>query len=222
MNKLFLDTSTQALILILYQNDDVVDYLFDESKNNHSEKLMSSIEMMLNKNKMTIKMIDAFYVTEGPGSYTGVRIGVTVAKTLAYTLNKPLYKISSLKVIAASYLNEFNFLVPLIDARRGNAFASLYEVKEGKLVNKFEDSLYNVETFIHDIKNKVKDKVLICGIDSEKFKDIIKEDQFIVSPMLKTDFKPENIVKLEFEQVKNIHAFVPNYKRLPEAELNLL
>ena len=71
--------------------------------------------------------IDAIAVSEGPGSYTGARIGVTIAKTLAWTLGKPLVGVSTLKALAANALFFNGLICPIVDARRGNVYAGVYQ-----------------------------------------------------------------------------------------------
>ena len=90
---------------------------------NHSLRAMPAIEELFDKVGIAPADIDAIAVSEGPGSYTGVRIGVTIAKTLAWTLGKPLYGLSSLKVLAANVLYFEGLICPLVDARRGNVYA---------------------------------------------------------------------------------------------------
>ena len=99
---------------------------------NHSLRAMPAIEELFAKVGIAPTDIDAIAVSEGPGSYTGVRIGVTIAKTLAWTLGKPLIGVSSLKVLAANGLCILNGLIcPLVDARRGNVYAGAYRIRTG-------------------------------------------------------------------------------------------
>ncbi|QVK18767.1 tRNA (adenosine(37)-N6)-threonylcarbamoyltransferase complex dimerization subunit type 1 TsaB [Mycoplasmatota bacterium] len=219
MKKLLIDTSTQVLMIILEEDDKVKDYILEVVIRDHSVKLMPSIETLLKRNQIDIQEIDQIIASEGPGSYTGVRIGVTVAKTLSYTLNIPLKKISSLEVISASYINQAKYIVPLIDARRGNVFSALYNVIDHKLNCIFEPQLYHFTDFIQQIIEVVKGDVIFVGYDNHKFK--IEDPQFHFPFSLIEDFNPELVMTLDFERVANIHHLVPNYKRLTEAEMNL-
>jgi tRNA threonylcarbamoyladenosine biosynthesis protein TsaB len=122
--KLFIDTATGLLQVALF-DEKMIDLHTHIGKNDHSKTLMVEIEALLKRNNINAKDLTEIIVGEGPGSYTGVRIGVVVAKTLAFTLDIPLYKVSSLEVIASSR----NGIVPVvIDARRGNAFCASYNV----------------------------------------------------------------------------------------------
>ncbi len=204
MKNLLIDTSTECLVIILSEGIEVVDHTFKIVKRNHSSQLMPNIDQLLKRNDVDIVNIKQIIVSEGPGSYTGVRIGVTVAKTLCYALNIPLKKISSLKLMSASFMNKAKYIVPLIDARRGNVFSALYEVKHHKLKPVFDEKLYHFDDYVKQIKEKVKDDICFVGMDFEKI-----------------DYNPQFIMNLDFENVSNIHTFVPSYKRLPEAELKL-
>ena len=95
---------------------------------NHSLRAMPAIEEIFTKVGMTPTDIDAIAVSEGPGSYTGVRIGVTIAKTLAWTLDKPLVGVSSLKALAANGTIFKVSFAPIVDARRGNVYAGAYQI----------------------------------------------------------------------------------------------
>jgi len=121
--KLLIDTATKYLIVALL-DDKVISQTILEGHNDHSKTLMVEIEKILESNALSVDDIDEIIVGEGPGSYTGVRIGVVVAKTMAYALDIPLYKVSSLNVLATSSEGE----VPvMIDARRGSVFSAVYK-----------------------------------------------------------------------------------------------
>ncbi len=140
--KLFIDTATALLQVALF-GDNMIDLHTHIGKNDHSKTLMVEIESLLKRNDIKASDLTEIIVGEGPGSYTGVRIGVVVAKTLAYTLDIPLYKVSSLEVIASSR----NGVVPvIIDARRGNVFCAAYNVDNNFEVV-VEPALRQIEDF---------------------------------------------------------------------------
>ena len=96
----------------------------------HSERLMSSIEHMFSKAGIVVADIDAIGVSTGPGSFTGIRIGMSVAKAMAYAANKPLIAISTLESIAYRYFESGHLVCPLIDARRSEVYAALFNVND--------------------------------------------------------------------------------------------
>lgn len=215
MKRLLLDTSTQALIIILLDDNEVIDYVFKIVERNHSTILMPNISEILEKNNLKIKDIDEIIVGNGPGSYTGIRIGVTVAKTLSYTLNIPLKKVSTLKLLSVSLFEEAKFIGSLIDARRKNVFAALYKVNGGRLETVLEDKLYNYQSFLAKVIELTGNKDTFL-ISNDKLQN--ENDNF---RFLKDVFNPKMVKYLDFETVEEIHSFVPNYQRMTEAEMNL-
>lgn len=118
---LFLDTATTNLVVAIVI-DNEVRYLKQEMcKQKMSEKLMPIIDEAFKSTNIQINELDKIFVTNGPGSFTGIRIGLTFAKTLAWSLNIPVVPISSLEVMASKKAS-----MALIDARRGYVFAGGY------------------------------------------------------------------------------------------------
>lgn len=131
MKILCLDTSSDKLLTGLYQNGSVLKEIRSSEKRSHGMLLVPTIEKLLDDLKLTTKDIDALAVDIGPGSFTGLRIGVTVAKTLSFSLKIPLRGISSLEIAASSLPKEENLIVPVMDARRGNVYTASYRNLEG-------------------------------------------------------------------------------------------
>lgn len=111
---------------------------------NHSLRAMPAIEEIFSKVNLSPSDVDAIAVSEGPGAYTGVRIGVTIAKTLAWTLEKPLKGVSSLKAIAMNGLFFNGLICPVVDARRENVYAGVYESDNERLTSVIEDGHYSL------------------------------------------------------------------------------
>ena len=96
MNLLLIDTSNQPMSIALMNDDEVLAIKTTNSKKDHSSQLMPGIQSLFNESNLKKQELDGIVVAKGPGSYTGVRIGVTVAKTLAYALNTKLYGVSAI------------------------------------------------------------------------------------------------------------------------------
>lgn len=219
MSNLYIDTATKALILILTENGKVKKHLFQIRNNDHSERLLVEIDRLFQDSNLTIKDVN-FYVGMGPGSYTGVRIGVIVAKMFAYTLNKPLYQASSLALMAASFAREGITLIPIIDARRGNAFSGIYQLKDGKLSLIAEERLYALSELFSVAKKFATP--LFVGIESEGLGPQVEREGFPYQSLSEANFNPDLVVhQINYELVDDIHHFAPNYKRMTEAERNL-
>lgn len=104
MKTLFIDTHYDEVVLILFNEGNIFDSIILSSIMKHSEVVMPNIEKLLTRNNLDVNNLDEIIVVNGPGSFTGVRIGVTIAKTIAYCLNIPIKSISSLFVKACNVL----------------------------------------------------------------------------------------------------------------------
>lgn len=102
MYSLFIDTHDLEIIIGLYHDGKILDSSTKSSPRHHSEIIMPTIKKILNDNHLNVKDLNEILVVNGPGSFTGVRLGVTIAKTLAYTLNIPIKTITSLEVMMIS------------------------------------------------------------------------------------------------------------------------
>lgn len=126
MRILYIDTTTTYLYTGVVEDNTLLKEIKEEYKKDLSSVALKEISGMLDSLNLEIKDIDKIMVVNGPGSFTGIRIGVTIAKTLGYVLNKDVITISSLEAMALSS-NKDNIIVPIIDARRGFVYGSIYD-----------------------------------------------------------------------------------------------
>ena len=154
MYRLLMDTSTDYYYLSLIKEDTIIDEAYEKGSSNHSETLMPRLEVMLKDNNIGLKDINEVYVGIGPGSYTGVRIAVVIAKMIGAMNNIPVYEFSTLSLIASASPSES---FPLIDARRGNAYLSHFDKDLNRLMN---DEVVSIEEFF---KDKNKDLIITSG-----------------------------------------------------------
>jgi tRNA threonylcarbamoyladenosine biosynthesis protein TsaB len=192
LKRLVLDTATDYLFVSFYEDKDEINYIYQKGHQNHSETLVSSIEHLLKEENLHIKDIDEIYVGIGPGSYTGIKIAVVVAKMFSYTLNIPLFKVSSLALIASSKKGKN---MAYIDARRGNGFIGLYQVNDFVTLVE-EDQFITLETM------------------KEKFPEynIIESGKPNMSYVFGTSL---------CQRVDDVHGLTPIYLRNTEAQRNL-
>ena len=125
MYSLFIDTHDKNIIEVLYKNGKVLDKILRLSERNHSDYTMPMLDEILKRNKIKPHDLNEILICNGPGSFTGVRIGVTIAKTLAYTLNIPIKTISSLDCLALSTKTD-KIKISIIKDVKG-VFAALYK-----------------------------------------------------------------------------------------------
>lgn len=133
MNILALDTSTWALAVAVSKGGHLAGEVNSYIAKNHAARLMPAVHFLLESLDLAPADLDLIAVGSGPGSYTGVRIGVTVAKTLAWSLKVPLLGLSSLQAIAQNRADFAGLIVPLMDARRGQVYAGIYQGRQAPL-----------------------------------------------------------------------------------------
>ena len=126
MKLLAIDTSTDRLSLAVTDGDKVIGRFHRPAKRSHSRLLIPSIDKLLKKAKLKLKDIDGFVVSIGPGSFTGLRIGVTTVKGLAYSLRKPIVTVPTLNAIAHNIKNFRGIICPVLDARKNKVYACIY------------------------------------------------------------------------------------------------
>ncbi|RAI79341.1 tRNA (adenosine(37)-N6)-threonylcarbamoyltransferase complex dimerization subunit type 1 TsaB [Macrococcoides goetzii] len=214
MRLLHIDTSNQPLSVAITEGNEVLAEFNSGMRINHSITMMSQIESLLEYTKLEMKDIEGIVVAKGPGSYTGLRIGVTAAKTLAYTLSIPLYAVSSLAAIAATVrMHEF-LLIPVIDARRNHVYAGIYRYKGVKLELVEDDAYISID----ELNQKLKEQhlpYLFIGMDAEKLAEQLKGPSYYCIPR---SAEMRRLINKSY--LVNAHTFEPTYLRISEAERN--
>ena len=223
MKILAIDTSNNTLGVALLNDNQVVGELITNVKKNHSVRAMPAIEQLMKDCEIKPKDLDKIVVAKGPGSYTGVRIGVTIAKTLAWTLNIPISGVSSLKVLAMNGKYFDGFIAPLFDGRRGQIFTGLYQWKDNQLICIKEDRILQSRDFAEELFELNK-QVLFIGNDINIHKDTLQTilgENAVFADMTQLNPRPSELAFLGSNAVnENVHEFVPEYLRLAEAEAN--
>ncbi|HAQ06355.1 MAG TPA: tRNA (adenosine(37)-N6)-threonylcarbamoyltransferase complex dimerization subunit type 1 TsaB [Bacillus bacterium] len=226
MKVLSIDTSNYVLGIGLLDDDTVLGEYISNIKKNHSVRVMPAIQTLMEECSVKPGDLSKVVVAEGPGSYTGVRIGVTIAKTLAWSLNIPLSGISSLEVSAASAGRYFEgYISPLTDARRGQIYTGLYKFENQLLQTVKEDQLVINSDWVRAL-NELDRRILFTGNDLHLHENIIKEglgDKAVFAAITEHNPRPAELALLgRDKEGVDLHAFVPNYIRMAEAEANWL
>ncbi|MEF7611302.1 tRNA (adenosine(37)-N6)-threonylcarbamoyltransferase complex dimerization subunit type 1 TsaB [Enterococcus casseliflavus] len=223
MKTLAIDTSNQTLAVAVVDGQEVLGQSQTMAIKNHSTALMPAIDGLMQAVGMAPKELEQIVVAKGPGSYTGLRIGVTTAKTLAQTLNIPLIGVSSLKAVAANCVGVSQVIVPLFDARRQNVYAGAYQWHNGTLETKIKDQHISLSELLTQLKAVDGQEVLFVGADTIKFKDMIEAElpTAYINQVSLWNY-PNGVVLAaiakEEAPVASIHDFVPDYLKLVEAE----
>ena len=207
MRILYIDTTTTYLYTGVVEDNKLLSEIKKEYKKDLSSVTLKNISDMLDSIHLKINDIDKIMVVNGPGSFTGIRIGVTLAKTLAYSLNKEIITISSLEAMALSS-NKNIINVPIIDARRGYVYGAIYGKNNSPIL---VDQYIKLDTLLIACDNLIEEYTIIGNNDLveniEKYDpDILKivntyKTRESINPHL---VNPIYLKKTEAEENKNI------------------
>lgn len=222
MITLGIDTANQTLAIGIVEDDVVLGQIQTNIKRNHSITLMPAIDQLFADLQLEPTAIDRIAVSDGPGSYTGLRIGVTTAKTLAYTMKKELVGISSLKTVAANCVNIEGVIVPLFDARRKNVYAGAYQWKENRLETLIEDKHSSLEDLLTELK-ALEQSIYFVGSDCRKFETELKATlpEATINLIPQWDIPNGTVLAnlgAQADPVSDVQAFLPRYLKKVEAE----
>ena len=144
----YIDTSSSILVAGLIKDNVVIAEIKETLGKDLSTNTLYLIENMFNKCLVDVNDIDRIVVVNGPGSFTGIRIGITIAKTYAWALNKKITTLSSLEAMSIS-TKEDKYKIPFIDARRGYVFAGIYNDKNEVVL---ENQYIKLDELIEKVK----------------------------------------------------------------------
>lgn len=176
---LMIETSTSICSVSLFKAKELLAIVEIEETNAHSSKLSLMIEEVMEKASLKYSDLNAISVSKGPGSYTGLRIGVSSAKGLAYSLDIPLISIETLKILHIACMEKYpnNNTIPMIDARRMEVYSIIYD-KEGKEIKNLSADI--IEKGIYEEYLNDDEKYIIIGDGAEKCKDVFAGDKRMV------------------------------------------
>ncbi len=169
---LAIDTATKMGSVALYDSKiGVIGELNLYVKVNHSAIIMSMIDNLFKMTNLSIKDVDRVAVTIGPGSFTGIRIGVAVAKGLCFGSNRSIVGINELDLVAQGAEAGEGLIVPLLDARKERVYYSIFEKKEGfERISEYKDG--EIRDLLESFQDK---KVTFCGDGAIAYENIIKD-----------------------------------------------
>ncbi len=208
MITLFLDTSTIRLIVGIYKDNMPIFIVNEESMNDLSSRLLPTIKECLEKINLSVDDINRIIVVNGPGSFTGVRVGVTVAKTLAWSKNIPIIPVSELELLATTKVDT-TYIVPFIDARRDAFYAGMYDKKHKNII---EDTYITRESLL----NKIKRRTSLKNVTFVSYNKVDEIESIL--PKLNIEYI---VKKYARKKSFNPHLVNPNYLKRVEAEEKL-
>ncbi|UOQ91813.1 tRNA (adenosine(37)-N6)-threonylcarbamoyltransferase complex dimerization subunit type 1 TsaB [Halobacillus shinanisalinarum] len=222
MNVLAIDTSNYVMGVAVVKEGIVTGELVTNIKKNHSIRLMPAIDQLMSETATKPEDLDRIAVAHGPGSYTGVRIGLTTAKTMAWSLQIPVVGVSSLEAVARQGELFSGYVCPFFDARRGLVYTGLYD--SNMEILKAETNIL-MESWLDQLKG-MDEPILFLSQDIGAFEESIKDGlgEKAVIPSAAYHYARPSLVALAgaAKQPVGTHELVPNYLRIPEAEAKWL
>ena len=202
MISLFIDTSNSDVSIAVCNDNVILASICDSIPNMHSVYVVPYLEKIVNEAGVDFSDIDKIMVVNGPGSFTGIRIGLTVAKILGYCLNKNIIPVSSLKALALS--SSGDYIMSIIDARNDNYYIGFYDRYYNEII---PEHFANIEE-INDLLLKYDDVCLVSNSE-------LNINNYIVN---KVSYDVLNIVNYyKDEEEIDAHNLKSNYLKLPQA-----
>ena len=216
MKALAIDTSNKIASVSVFEDNNLLNEKFSDDQKTHSEKLLPIIDELLKEEKLSIKDIDMFIVAVGPGSFTGIRIGVSTVKGMAQALDKKVISVTSLEGLIEMANGEN--VCAIINARHGNIYA---QIKHNGML--LEADCKTINEVISELKS-YNEKFIIVGDATVEFENLLKEEvdceifdkkiersSDIGKFALNKYFRDENVAKIP-------HEILPIYLRKPQPD----
>lgn len=226
--KIFACDSTAKTASVALCEDKILLAEFTQNGGNtHSETLLPMTEVLLNSMKTDIDEIDVFAVSEGPGSFTGVRIGAATVKGFAHRKNKPCIGISTLEALATNLaFGEDKIIVPVMDARRGQFYTARFAFREGALQRLCEDTAQSFEEFSAEIK-ALGAKIYLCGDGYAAGRRLLGDEFSYETPEKLRYQSAYSVAQIAYRKYldgdrTSAEELRPTYLRLPQAERDRL
>ena len=224
MLTLAFETSAKAASVALTENGKLLGESYQNTGLTHSQTLMVMAEDLLKQCGKTVADLSAVAVAEGPGSFTGVRIGVAAAKGLAWGGEKPCYGVSTLEAMAISLGAWQGYVCPCMDARRNQVYNTLFYVNHGALKRVREDRAISLADLGEELK-KCKEPIFLVGDGSNLCYNTLKDavSGLILPPEHRTHQRAVGVAlaaegKAAAGDPGDAGTMTPNYLRLSQAE----
>lgn len=217
-----IDTSGEYVSIALVKEKKMLaEYTFLGLKN-QLKRLIPTLDKILKEEKILPKDISLIAITVGPGSFTGLRLGISTAKTLSQSLKIPIIPVSTLESLSNNILLSSNFICPILDARRQQLYAALFKNKKREI----PDLVLSPEDLLKKLKN-LDDKIIFLGDGLYPYGEIIKKEL-----KNKAIFAPENLWYIKAsavaflgeelfqrKKIKNFLKLKPEYLRKPDIKI---
>jgi tRNA threonylcarbamoyladenosine biosynthesis protein TsaB len=226
MRVLAVDTATTSCSVAIVDKTSLLSEFTLYREQTHSKHLMDMIKAALRMSGLNFSDLDGFAVTRGPGSFTGLRIGISTIKGLAVALEKPVVGVSSLEALALQVSYSRDLICPILDARKGEVYFSRYRFLNGHLKNQTKERVAPPDKAVDDFS----ESCLFVGNGALLYKEIILEKMgkfASFAPLIQNTIRAStmaylSMAKFEKNDTDDIEKISPYYIRKSDAELNLM
>jgi tRNA threonylcarbamoyladenosine biosynthesis protein TsaB len=237
---LALDTSSLAGSLAVLRDHSLLGVISTRSKENYSSRMFRHLDFLLADLSLRLQDFDLFSVAAGPGSFTGLRIGLTAAKAWAEVYNKPVVGVSALEAVAiqafpAKYSASNLFIVPVLDARRGQIYSAFYRADESRLHLEGDQAVMTSDELLNEIRSRAQNaSVVIATAEPQlvsealsRFENSSTSDSIaaptlhLVSPVLAPSIGLSSYAAAQRGEFSDALTLDANYVRRSDAELQL-
>lgn len=222
MNILAIDTSGPVASCAVMVNDRVVHSIALNHGLTHSESIMPAVEDAMSASGLSCADIDVFAAVAGPGSFTGVRIGICAAKGFAHAVDKPCVPVHALEALAMNFYGFDGLVCPILDARRSQVYCALFDTAEGYPVRVGEDDAVALDVLLERLPEERK--IMFCGDGLGVHEKRIVEKlggRAVIAPANLRDLRSDAVCALAMhkqEEWVRAHELRPVYLRAPQAE----
>ena len=225
MKILGIDTSSNASSVALIEDNKLICEYTVNTKTTHSQKLMPMIENMLSISEVNIKEIDAIAICIGPGSFTGLRIGMATAKAISHVNNLPIIGVNSLEILAGNMNLCDKKICSILDAQRTQVYMGQYKFENNKLVELKSIDVVEIDDLLEELKSS-KEEWILVGEAVYKYEAKIKEIENIYVPAPSHNVsKASSLCSIAIEKYNNnidvydCYSINPLYIRKSQAEV---
>ena len=226
MNILSIECSASPASVCVFDGERILASSYINVKITHSQTLLPMIELTLKSAALSLSDIDGLSVATGPGSFTGIRIGISAVKGLAVSGDLPCVSVSTLEAMANMFLDTDAVICPVMDARCNQFYNALFTIKDGNLVRICEDRAISLDELFDDL-TKIDGKIIICGDGAEKFiSQISRKPNFVLADIHRRFQSAVGVAFASYEKLSNGQTvrrqdLLPSYLRPPQAEREL-
>lgn len=228
MKVLAIETSTYSGSIAVSDDEEILGEFSFNIGPSHSEKLIPSIEWLLGELDMEKSDLNGIAVSYGPGSFTALRVGISTAKGIAFSLDIPVVAASSLELLAMNLPFSRYQICPLIDAKKGEFFTALFRSPDGRVERITEDAMLSPES----LSEIIKEKTIFIGEDALLYRDFLEDnhvrqegrENLVLCPPDLNYPRASSLALYGARRIRegstdDVIGLAPYYMRKPDAEL---